>query len=257
MTEEVSPQRIFVDVDSDDANQVKVKWRRNLPWGPAYRVPSGMLQDYSTKARERLEALVVESMKGNVKQSGGILKELAEAGNRLYRALFHDPQSPGRATKMRNRLKNLNGEYQISFSMGVPLHVPWGLVYDGDPEQLSGDPADTDFYHYRDFWCIKYRVASVYSTVDPEGMNRPLPAENLRVHSVVNQTVLARTEPYLTKSGEPSWEWIVNRFGPPMGSQKDWLARWTTEYDKVGVLYFYSHADGSNIGLGGGFNFGE
>src|SRR5258708_5534908 len=101
-----------------------------------------MLKEYSDKARERLEALVVEAMKGNVKQTGGILKELAEAGNRLYRALFHDPQGQGRATKMRNRLKNLAGEYRISFSMGVPLYVPWGLVYDGDPKQLSGSPAD-------------------------------------------------------------------------------------------------------------------
>ena len=250
MAEETNPQRILVDFDSDNATQVKVKWRRDLPWGPAYLVPRGMLEEYSAKVRERLEALVGEAMRGNVNLTGGILKELAVAGNRLYRALFHDQQGLGRATKMRDRLKNLTGENQISCSMGVSLYVPWGLVYDGDPEQLSGDPADTDFNHYRDFWCIKYRVATVYSTVDPEGTNKPLPADILRVHLVFNQNVLARAEPYLIKSGEPSWKWILDRFGPTIGSQKDWLARWSTEYDKVGILQFYSHADGSNIGLG-------
>src|ERR1019366_9037916 len=154
MAEETNPQRILVDFDSDSATQVKVKWRRDLPWGPAYLVPRGMLEEYSAKVRERLEALVGEAMRGNVNLTGGILKELAVAGNRLYRALFHDQQGLGRATKMRDRLKNLTGENQISCSMGVSLYVPWGLVYDGDPEQLSGDPADTDCNHYRDFWCI-------------------------------------------------------------------------------------------------------
>jgi len=250
MTEAMAPQRIFLDVDSDDANDLaKIKWRRRYPWGPAYRVSRGMLEEYSTKARERLEALVAEAMRGNVRQTGGILKELAEAGNRLYRALFHDPEGSGRAAKARDHLKNLEGENQILVSMGFPLHIPWGLVYDGDPKQLSGDPNDTDFDHYRDFWSIKYRVAVVYSTVDGEGADKPLPRDVI-VHSVVNQSVLARTAPHLTQSGPPSWEWIVKQFGPPMYSQKGWLARWMTEYDKVGILYFYSHADGNTIGLG-------
>src|SRR5205823_4392157 len=106
--------------------------------GLAYSVPRGMLEECSIKVRERLEALVIEAINGNVKSTGAILKEIAQAGNRLYRAVFHDPDGPGKATKIKNRLRDLPAEHQIYFSMGVPLHVPWGLVYDGDPNQLSG-----------------------------------------------------------------------------------------------------------------------
>ena len=84
---------------NEDGDQLKIKWRKDLPWGKAYNVPRGMLEHYSTAARERLEALVTEAMKGNVKQTGAILKELAQAGKRLYQALFHDPEGGGTAER--------------------------------------------------------------------------------------------------------------------------------------------------------------
>jgi hypothetical protein len=245
-------QRISVDVDDDTAARLKIKWRRELPWGKAYCIPRGMLEDYSAKARERLEALVNESMagKGQVKHTGALLKELAQAGNRLYKALFHDPGKSGPATKIQKRLEGLTGGHRIAFSMGVPIHVPWGLVYDGDPEALSGKADDIDVNKYRNFWCIKYHVASVYYTVDPEGANTPLAAKTLRVHSIVNEGVFNRTSPSLKDSGGPFWDWMVERFGPPLHSQKEWRSKWTVESNQVGLLYFYSHADGTNIGLG-------
>lgn len=252
MIERADSKRISVDLDHldhDGRNLVKVKWRRDLPWGSAYCIPRGMLEQYSAEARSRLEALVNEAMRGNLRHSGGLLKELAQAGHRLYRALFHDPDGNGKATKIRERLKSLTGEHKISFSMGVPLHVPWGLVYDGDLNELSGDATDLEYSHYRDFWCIKYRVASVYYTVDPEGADQPLSSRSLRLHSVFNKDVLDRTGPHLTKCGAAFWNWIVNQFGPPIFSQKDWLLRWNAEYNTVGVLYFYGHADSGNIGL--------
>jgi hypothetical protein len=246
---ETNPQRISVDVDSGDGNLVKIKWRRELPWGLAYSVPRGMLEEKSANARERLEALVGEALTGNVKQTGAILKEVAQAGHRLYNSLFYDPNGPGQATRMKGRMRELM-HARIDFSMGVPLHVPWGLVYDGDPERLSGHAGDIDFANYRDFWCIKYQVASVYHTVDPEGANKPLPGDVLGVHAIMNQAVYDRTGPHLLACGGPYWQGITARFGPPVFSQKAWLARWEKEYDTTAVLYFYSHANGGNIGLG-------
>ena len=123
-------------------------------------------------------------------------------------------------------------------------------MYDGDPDQLSGDPEDVDITHYRDFWCLKYSVTSVYSTVDPEGVDKPISPESLRMHLVMNQAVFNRTKSYLALPPEFSWKQIEERFGPPMYSQKDWLKRWKEEAQNVAVLYFYSHADGKNIGLG-------
>ena|ERR1051325_6203336 len=245
-------QRISVDVEENPTALLKIKWRRELPWGKAYCIPRGMLEDYSAKAREKLEALVNESMmgQGQVKHTGALLKELAQAGNRLYKAHFHDPGKAGVATKIQKRLEMLDAPHRISFSMGVPIHVPWGLVYDGDPDALSGKADDIDINQYRNFWCIKYHVASVYYTVDPEGANAPVSAASLRVHSVVNQGVLDRTAPYLKECGGPLWDWMVGRFGPPLHSQKEWLSKWHAESNQVAVLYFYSHADGANIGLG-------
>ena len=241
--------RILIDIDADGDRLLKIKWRQGLPWGKAYSVPRGMLEEFSTQARERLEALVTEALRGRVKETGAILKELALAGNWLYRALFHDPDGGGRATKSREHLKALTGDYEILVSMGVPVHVPWGLVYDGNPEALSGYSGGHRPQPLSRFLVRQIPRASVYYTVDPEGTERPLSGE-LRVHSVVNQAVLTRTAPFLAECGGPLWDWVLERFGPPMYSQKDWLARWATENSNVGLLYFYSHADGSRIGLG-------
>jgi hypothetical protein len=250
MSESPRP-RIFIDVDDGiTAGTVKIKWRRERPWGMAYSIPRGMLEEYSVKARNRLEALVVEAMKGNLKSTGGILKELAQQGRRLYVALFHDPEGVGKATNVRNRLSEMTDPSQILVTMGTPVHVPWGLIYDGDPNQLSGDATDIDFAHYQNFWCIKYRVASVYQAVDPPGVDQPLPGDVLRVHAVMNRAVYQRAEPQLTVCGTHYWDWITNRFGPLVFSQVEWLDRWAQECNRVAILYFYGHADGSNIGLG-------
>jgi hypothetical protein len=241
--------RIAIDVDADGGNQLKVKWRRDLPWGKAYSVSRGMLVEFSDRVRGRLDTLVTAAMNGRVRSGGALLKELAVAGHRLYSALFHAVGDSGRAASIRRRLEGLSGEHQITVSMGTPLHIPWGLMYEDDPKYLSGEENDVEFDHYRSFWCIKYGVASVYHLIDPEASDEPLSNERLRVHAIANGAVLARTAPLLAECGAPLWQWIVDRFGQPMYSQQDWLARWAAEYEEVVVLYFYSHADGGRIGL--------
>jgi hypothetical protein len=250
MPDELFRQPLMVDVEGGEWDKrVKLKWRKTNPFTAAYSVPFGMLREASDRVRQRLEALVGESMRGNVMHSGAILKEIAEAGHRLYRALFHDPGGVGAATKNRQKIETLTGPHQLYASTTGGLHIPWGLVYDGDPEELSGNPEDVAFEHYQGFWCIKYRASCVYNKVETYSADKPLPAGMVRMQSVVNELVYERTRPYLEKCGAPFWDWLTTQFGPPIYSQKNWLARWKSEYDKVAVLYFYSHANGGKIGL--------
>jgi hypothetical protein len=238
-------RNVEVQLSEHGTEEVKVTWRSAYPWGrQGYRVPRTMLEKASKDVRARLEALVDEAMRGNVKQSGAVLKELAIAGNTLYRVLFHDRENTAYAESMRQRLMRHDASWQLRAITGLRLLIPWGLVYDGDPDQLSGDPADVDLAHYQSFWCNKYRVASVYPGVNPEGSDMAL-----GLHAIINRAVLARAEQHLHDAGAEAWKWVAEQYKPLIHSQRDWHTRWKSEAANVGILYFYSHADGGNIAL--------
>lgn len=245
------------DVRSGREPKLKIVWNYKGRPSPPYFVPVKMLKDRASDARDALQRLMDKGMSngGILENCGKELKEIAEAGYKLYGALFH-PGDGFDATRIKewlNREKaelDLQGKQaQISFTVDSLVHIPWGLIYDSSPELLSGNPEDDEINLFENFWCLKYKLSSVYYRILPEGLS-DLDSTNLTgILSIVHKAAFDKAARNLIDPEDKILQWVTTVYGEPLDASKTFYQEWQSKGEKVRLLYFYCHANRSNLAL--------
>src|SRR6185503_16885544 len=112
----------------------------------------------------------------------------------------------------------LSGPKRISFTVDDLVHVPWGLIYEADPDDpkskgyLTGDPEQDDIQLFQSFWCLKYRVSAVHSMITALSIGDSQPAKFFKMLSVVNKSALDASMPNLREPEGQILRWVQNTF---------------------------------------------
>ncbi len=242
-------QLITASIRPADAN-LKVTWRKREKKSLPYHIHRGTIVDISTSIRSALRQLVKRVRAAGCNECGAQLRAVAKHGNDLYKALFDpvggDTNTPRKVTRW---LRELSGKHRIHFEVDDLVHVPWGLIYDADPEQLSDAPDKCEAEVYKNFWCVKHMLSCAYSTMPPELGEESIDAESFAVLPVFQQSVFDVASKQLRYAAETK---ALKRFfldqGPAF-TRRDVMKRWQEINDKHGLVYFLCHADGQNLAL--------
>ena len=135
---------------------LKITWYEDANYQYPYFLNPGTLDGLAARVRTELEGVVAAVVAGE--QPSKELQVLAAAGYELRSALFRgDPESREHSRAAEEWLLGDEFETPPRISLVVPysVHVPWGLLYDDDPSEISyaGDSLTTD--QFSAFWCLK------------------------------------------------------------------------------------------------------
>jgi hypothetical protein len=256
MTEAKEVTHVMLDVKEEDP--LKLDWGTPASPESSYRVPAHILRDASDEVRARLEELIGAAMtkrRANQPLTLGLeLKKLAEAGQGLRNAIFRSV--PGRpdedeAYRIQNdwlpSLQNVEMHIRVWVPRGI--YVPWGLVYEGDLSQLSGVPEDIGSEKFSGFWCLKYRLSTLYNTILASIVAKPTTTTEVRIVRLSHRhawTTAFRRIP--SKERTLVKQRLFGR-APAICSEKAFRDFWVKEKKSLetDLLYFFGHADGAAL----------
>jgi len=249
------PEQLSVKITVEGETRLKVVWsRRGLDIDPYFIDRKLVQEDGAKPIRIQLEKLVKECMKAGCKGTGKILKDIARAGYVLYQALFFNAgKSVAKPEEVQQWLANLSGPKRINFTVDDLVHVPWGLIYEADPDDpnskgyLTGDPAQDDIKSFQSFWCLKYRVSAVHSMITALSIGDSQPAKFFKMLSVVNKTALDASMSNLREPEDKILRWVRDTFGEPSTSSQEFFRQWKEIGPQISLLYFYCHASGNSL----------
>jgi hypothetical protein len=146
-----------------------------------------MVQKDAAEIRQKLDALVDVLMKDPTTPCGSQLKDLARAGRELYNDLFQVGVrgSEVDSAVVRSWLQGKLEPHRLSVVVDTYVHVPWGLVFDGDPELIPDDAFDIE--SYKDFWCLKFLLSCSYKGLDPSIAEHGERSNEFRLVPVLHQ----------------------------------------------------------------------
>jgi len=132
--------------------------------------------------------------------------------------------------------------------------VPWGLVFDGNPESLPTDipPADTTpVATYGGFWSIKYTLATVLSGCTQPTGKLARPRENFRLLSILNRDIYGSIQGDLGERAQEFEELVRQPVGVAFNLETcDRLVDEAVAKDTI--FYFLGHGSrGEILHLGG------
>jgi hypothetical protein len=223
---------------------------------PTYIVDIGNINDAAREVRKALRRFVAQCMDqnaGGVLRSGAQLKELAQRGNDLYWAIFDDAAHPADAREVQEWVAAAAGSHRMNVVIDDRTYVPWGLVYDGDPNKLSGNLEDVDIGQYEDFWCLKYLVSPFYKNIIVRGGVNPKPVALYRLVSALHEHAFSGAEACIdaTEPERQVLEWLRSHFEATKAfnavySKTDLFNSWGKHAD-LDMLFFYCHANETSI----------
>ena len=242
----IEPRILKVRIAYADDHKRTVVWQDpECDWF-SYEVDLDLLVEKAREIRNCLNDFVVQCMKPNgATHCGAELKALAKAGYDLYQALFYNDGTGRNPTEIKEWLRKQEN-CRINFTVIDRIHIPWGLIFDRDPETLNGQEKDTGIDIYRDFWCIKYQLSSMYSRLCP---TRSRSFTSIRLVSVLNQNVFDKVLPHLGDNEKKILDWLNTQYGPSLFGSKELIEKWKSEGEDVDILLFYCHADGTALSL--------
>ena len=226
-----------------------------------YFVDINEIERLSAEVRKSLRRFVgqcMDSRSGGVARSGAHLKDLAQHGNNLYWALFDNVSGqPEPAQYVRDLVSQAAGSYRMNVSVDDRTYIPWGLVYDGDPTRLSGDPGDVDIGHYADFWCLKYLVSCTYTSARVRALAAPKSVSIFKLISALHKDAFTSAESLLAP-GEPETQvlgWLRELFSGTKAfdsvyTKGELFDSWGTNAE-LDMLFFYCHANPTSVAFSG------
>jgi hypothetical protein len=151
-----SRTHIRVSIKGGDRGTLKVVWDDpDYPPFDSYNIDEETLKTDASAVRVKLGLLVDHLMRNPAAPFGALLRDLAYAGRELYDDLFLDAGSSVQdVTVVRRWLEERTEPPRLTFIVDSYVHVPWGLVFDSNPDEIPDSASD--IATYRDFWCLKY-----------------------------------------------------------------------------------------------------
>ncbi|HZH30235.1 MAG TPA: hypothetical protein VEY11_05690 [Pyrinomonadaceae bacterium] len=223
---------------------------------PTYIVDIDSVNRRAKAVRAALRRFVAQCMDlsaGGVSKSGAHLKELAQCGNDLYWAIFNDRANPANSREVREWVAAAAGSYRMNIVIDDRTYIPWGLVYDGELDRLSGEPEDVDIRNYEDFWCLKYLVSPFYRNIMVRAGVTPRPVSLYRLISALHRQAFTGAEACMDTS-EPErqvLEWLRSHFDATQAFNavydKNTLFNSWGDHADLDMIFFYCHANETSI----------
>jgi hypothetical protein len=241
------PPPIKVDIRPAAEGRLKVVWSTGDAMFAPYDIDRGMIERCAGRIRLKLAALVQASMSVPPEPLAPVLKELAKEGANLHAALFYGAEGHARPNSIRQWLMSLPDRHRLTFVVDGYLHVPWGLIFDGDAERLPSD--DATVLSYEAFWCLKYLACCVYYRVQPLGSGDERRYADTRVLPIVHQAVFNQSVGHMPAEEAALLNVIVADAGGAIESSAALKEKWAALGRTNRILFFYCHADGNNLAL--------
>lgn len=242
---------IAINIGDDELNRAwcKVQWRAGNYDFPAYLVDRDALMDAAKEVRRCLDDLVAKAMKSGTTACGRELHAVAKAGYVLRFTLFDRRAGPQDPKEIEDWLAGFGSNVRIVFIVAPRIHIPWGLVFDRDPEEPANGDYTIDKSRFENFWALKYQTSTVYDGRPPTANSRRIPGNSLRIIAVINQTVYDQAVQSLSPE-EHAWvDSVLKVAGHPAHKESDLIQMWKDSVGQNCLIYFYCHADGSNLAL--------
>ncbi len=243
------PSLIVITVESDQEDCLKLQWSYGETVFLPYSADKNMLERKSEQVREQLEELVLHVINNGASACGNYLKQLAIAGADFYNALFYSVRGSGDPNEIKTWLENLNKPHRIVFSVKPRVHLPWGLIYSGNPAQLPDDPSHFEWSLYQDFWCHKYWLSTLYITIKPTAVSTARSANHVEIVGVVNRQAHANAFQSLDADEQQILTAAQDCWSDTIFSSQDLFGKWHNISRANSLLYFYCHANQTNLAL--------
>ena len=236
---------IRVWIKKADGGQFKVVWddieSTNLA---PYNINEEAVIADATAVREKLDRLVDAIMADQAAPLGPLLKDVARAGRELYDDLFMDEGEA--AVKAREWFEEQNQPIRLTFVVDTYVHVPWGLIFDGNPDDIP--EGSTDMADYSDFWCIKYLVSCAYKNLDPTTVANIKRQREFRLLPIVHPDEFNASRLYVSAEEAEVVEKILTRFNA-ISDIRGLVRAWTDALGVNKILFFYCHGNGTRLAI--------
>jgi hypothetical protein len=250
-----STERTHVTLDVTEREPLKLSWRTPVSDESNYHVRLQRLRNASVEARACLENLITEAMTNRAANQplrvGSQLKKLAEAGHRLREAIFSSvPGSPDEEEADRTGREWLPNLNNVEIHVRVPpdVFVPWGLAYDADPSELSGNPDDIAMSTYSEFWCLKYHLSTLYNKIPDRIVIKPTRTLDARIVSLRHQDAWTKAFKDVPDEEKEAVK-LLFQSTPPICSAEEFRNFWVRDKKRfeTDLLYFFGHASGAAL----------
>jgi hypothetical protein len=265
-------------------DDLKIVWRVGGYSIGQYLIPRSYLLQSSARIRRCLERLVSKyDPSAGPGSCRAQLNELANAGFQLYQMLFEPSDDNEDASRVQRWLKE-HGPLLIRFVLEEAMHIPWGLVFDSDPSNLTLEQGDSrgavsTSEHFKNsrqasetrrdeasdrprvelepsdllapydhFWCLRYWLAATSERIKPPSTLDVIPKNSLCILPVLNRSVLEKSLGRLDASER---EDIVRFLGShkPVYNKQALDDRWSEINEAYRLVYVLSHANPTRLEL--------
>lgn len=234
-------------------NVLKIVWQVAEASFPPYSVDSDLLERKGEEVRAELYKLVEQIRRRGIEQAGVGLERLAEAGTLLYEALFHS-HDESTVEQVKSWLTRKKKPYRIHFIVEGRIHIPWGLVYDGDTKNLDASEEYHSIEKYQDFWCIKHFLSTVYFRIPPVASEN-IPADEFCILPLFHKGVFDRVVPSLEETERAAMEHLFaafcksSSFNSPLFTSLNFFELWRELMLSSSLVYICCHADQTRLAL--------
>jgi hypothetical protein len=239
-----------LEIKNGDKGYFKVVWQQSeyAPFAP-YNIDEDMVQKDAAEIRQKLDALVDVLMKDPTTPCGSQLKDLARAGRELYNDLFQVGVrgSEVDSAVVRSWLQGKLEPHRLSVVVDTYVHVPWGLVFDGDPELIPDDAFDIE--SYKDFWCLKFLLSCSYKGLDPSIAEHGERSNEFRLVPVLHQGEYDLSKWKVDDPEGVAFNKVLEEFGGGISDFKSLMSAWAVAAQANKILFFYCHANGTTLAI--------
>jgi len=221
---------------------LKIVWSVNALLAQ-YEISEDYFNTHATRVRNLLEKFVKAKIEN--KPIGPALKDLARAGKSLYDQLFKAidfENEPGKAQKW---MAAAEQPLFINITVSTYTRIPWGLLYQDDPEQIPDDADPMDFRIYNGFWCLTHLISCLHQRIKDITEKRP----EFRVFPVIHKNEYTKVHASLAPAEQTRIGDLFTRFGGGIETSQDLYAKWKLAGPIDRILMFYCHANGASLSL--------
>lgn len=235
-----------MDVKGDgEHNRLKIDWKSAVADAGFFHVDGNRLAAASETVRARLQDVVDAAHEGRPYENA--LLALAREGAVLREELFNGEAGDEEdAYAVKTWFEEL-GTATLHVTVDRRIYIPWGLVFDGEPEELIENPSQAK----SGFWCMKYRLSTLYYRILDRVVSKPSRADKARILSLVHAEAWAAAK---TKVDGAAGSIAALPFEDPaqfIFSRADFDKSWRRDKRSLDtdVLYFFGHSSGAALEL--------
>jgi hypothetical protein len=203
---------MWLKVQPESDSGVSLSWgNSDGPYPFTYTIGRATLLNVATKIRDILDRLANWAKDRDDERLCDLLHSLASEGSSL-RFLIFDPAKGEAVAQLQQWVADQfsEGDKVLTINSDPTLHIPWGLTYDGDADELKGRVGSIT--NYGQFWSLKFTLSMVFSAYEPPSRSRSI--NESRLLSIVNPNVFAKVK---TDLPEDQFQKLWNVLNKPVG----------------------------------------